>query len=158
MRKFVVFRIGSKNSQLPRLIGSFLVAIAVLMLISSGGQMFDTWRSLKEYKYCADASGIIQSSNSFDPSETYSVDDLIAQERYSECRMSLYQTTGTQVPVGKFEVELWKSRQFWIAMLTPIASFFIWAIIFLIGLFFYNNPALVLPVESAEFEKRKRKR
>ncbi|MBT4597104.1 MAG: hypothetical protein HOC95_03945, partial [Candidatus Diapherotrites archaeon] len=54
MRKLVLFKIGSKNAQLPKMIGAFLVVISVLMLIQSGAVMFDSWQSIKGFNECVD--------------------------------------------------------------------------------------------------------
>ncbi len=141
----VLFKIGSKEAQLPRLIGAFLIVIAVLMLIQSGAVMFDSWQSLKDFGKCVEFSGVKELDSLDSPSA------LLAEMRYQDCKNSLYQLTGAQVPGAATSLT---SRQFWTAFLGPVSIFFVWAIVFLFALFLFNNASIVVPVEEIELVAR----
>jgi len=115
--------------------------------------MFDSWQSLKDFEFCVGRSGVLEFGTAYNPYDTITTSHLLAQMKYEECRTALYDVTGTQVPGGQTTIERWNSRQFWIAMLSPLGNFFMWAIVLLLGLFMYNNNGIIVPIESAEFTK-----
>ncbi|MEK6958476.1 MAG: hypothetical protein AABW59_00360 [archaeon] len=153
MSKMILFKVGSKEAQLPKMIGGFLVIIAVLMLIQAGAVMFDSWQALKDFNTCVEFSGV---------KEMYNLDSagqILAELRYQDCKNSLYEITGAQVIGADTTLS---SRQFWTGIIGPVVNFFAWAIVFLFALFLFNSAEMVVPVEMAEvplaarpFKKRK---
>jgi len=146
VRKLILFKIGSRNAQLPKLIGAFLLVISVLMLFHSGAIMFDSWQAVKNFNSCVDRA--------------YSIDGtvpeltaILSELKYQDCKESLQEITGTQIVGGSMELT---SRQFWTAFLGPVSVFFVWAIIFLFALFLFNNASIVVPVEQVELELNKK--
>ena len=150
MKKIILFKIGSKNAQLPKMIGAFLIVISILMLIQSGGAMYSSWQALKEYDYCVGSSGILEFGTAYNPHGSVSLNNLLAEMKFDSCRDTLYQQTGVQVSGGQTKIDFWNSRQFWMALLAPISAFFGWIIIFLFALFLFNSASIVVPVEQIE--------
>jgi len=158
----VLFKIGSKDVQLPRMIGGFLIVVAVLMLLNSGAVMFDSWQALKGFNNCVEDAISSASGNQGTTDFEVTQAKILYQLEYKDCKDSLYQITGAQVTGGQTTIQLWKSRQFWIAMIGPISAFFAWAIVFLFALFLFNNSSIVVPVEEVEvpiraFDRKKRR-
>ena len=143
MKKIILFKIGSREAQLPKTIGAFLVIIAILMLISSGAVMFDSWQVVKGFDDCVidayEASEQIDLDNG--------IDKLVYEFKVSECKESLYQITGTQIPGGNTYLT---TRQQATAFLGPVSIFLGWAIVFLFALFLFNSATVVVPVEQIE--------
>ncbi|MCX6802434.1 MAG: hypothetical protein NT067_04990 [Candidatus Diapherotrites archaeon] len=131
----VLFVIGGKNFQLPRLIGAFLVFGAVLMLFQGVAHMFDVWDSLKSYPNCVSTSIDVSGSNLEQ-----------AQSMYKDCREILYRKTGIQLLSGQIDIN---ARQYWIALISPVAGIFLWAIVFFFGIMFYNTGKIIIPIERA---------
>jgi len=154
LRRIVLFKIGSRDVQLPRMIGAFLIIVSVLMLLNSGAVMFDSWQALKSFNSCVESA--ITDASSLQGSTTYEASQakILYQLQYQDCKSSLHDITGAQVIGGQTSIELWKSRQFWIALMGPISAFFAWAIVFLFALFLFNNSSIVVPVEEVEVPVR----
>ncbi len=125
------FRIGSRDVQLPRLIGAFVLFAALILFVRAGAQMFDSWDALKSYPDCISSIG--------------SENETVAQLQYGDCKDSLYKITGLQL---KGDQDRISSRQFWFALLGPIANLFAWAVVFLLGLVFYKTGNIVIPIEQ----------
>ncbi len=117
------------------------------MLVKSGAVMFDSWQSVRDFDDC-----IINAYNSADSlAVDNGVSSLIYSIRVQECKNSLYQITGAQVPGGVFALT---TRQAWTAVLGPVVQFFIWAIVFLFAIFLFKNNSVVVPIEQVELPVR----
>ena len=156
MKKIVLFKIGSKEAQLPKTIGAFLIIIAVLMLISSGAAMFDSWQAVKGFEDCVDDAYAV------DQGTTPELSAILTELKFQDCKESLYQISGTQIPGGNTYLT---TRQKATAFLGPVSVFFGWAIVFLFALFLFNSATVIVPVEQIEIpltrpkvELRKKKR
>ncbi len=128
---------------LPRVIGSFLLVLAMVMFVVTAGDMFDSWDAMSKYPDCLARIG----------SET----DNVAMMKYLDCKDSLYNITGMQLRPDQQKIT---SRQFAIALLRPIGGLLAWAIVFLLGLFFYHTKIVrpePTPLERPVQKKRKRK-
>jgi hypothetical protein len=147
LKKLVLFKVGSKDAQLPKLIGAFLIVISVLMLVQSGAVMFDSWQAIRGFDTC-----IIDSYKSSQevPVEN-GIDKLVYELKVSECKDALYEISGAQIPGGVYSMSL---RQMATAFLGPVSNFFVWAIVFLFALFLFNNASVVVPVEQVEIPLR----
>lgn len=141
LKRIIFFKLGGKDFQLSRLIGAFVLVIAMLMLVRSAAVMFDSWDALKDYPSCL---------------SQISTADALAQLQYMDCKQSLYNITGTELKGGQ---GMYSSRQFWTALLMPIAGLFFWAVIFLTGIMFYRTGNIVVPIEQSirEIDDRKKK-
>ncbi len=128
----MLFRIGGGDVQLPRLIGAFLLFAALILFVRAGAQMFDSWDALKSYPDCIASIG--------------SENDTVAQLRYIDCKDSLAKITGLQL---KGDQDRISSRQFWFALLGPIANLFLWAVVFLLGMVLYKTGNIVIPIEQS---------
>ena len=128
----MLFRISSQDVQLPKLIGAFLLFAALIMFVRAGAQMFDSWDALKSHPKCIATIG--------------SEINEVAQLQYLDCKESLHNITGLQL---KGDQDRISSRQFWFALLGPIASLFFWAIVFLLGVIFYRTGEIVIPIEQS---------
>jgi hypothetical protein len=151
LQKHILFRLGSKDFQWTQVLGIFLGIITVLMLIKSAAVMFDSWQSIRDFNTCVEFSGVKEVSDLTGPEQTF------AQLRYMDCKESLYEITGAQIPGGKTAMT---SRQSATAFAGPVASFFFWAILFIGSLTLMFNKTVVIPIEEVEtvarpFHKRK---
>jgi hypothetical protein len=147
LKRLFLFKIGNSQLELPKLIGAFLIIIAVLMLVKSGAVMFDSWQSVRDFDEC-----ITNAVNyADDASVSPSVDYMVSELKVHECKNSLYQITGAQVPGGVYNLT---QRQAWTAVLGPIVQFFSWAVVFLFALFLFNNGSVVVPIEQVELPIR----
>jgi hypothetical protein len=148
LKKIVLFKIGSRNAQLPKLVGSILIIVSVLMLIHFAAVLFDSGMAVKNFDKCVENSGVKDLELLSEPSQ------ILAQLRFQECKTSLYQITGAQVPGGETNLT---TRQAMSAFTGPTSMFFIWAIVFLFALFLFNNVSIVVPVEQVEFDLKTKK-
>jgi hypothetical protein len=141
LRKIVLFKIGSVNAELPKMIGMFLLIISVLMLVNSGAGIFDAGLAAKDFDKCVENSGVK------DLGVLSEAQQIFAELRYQDCKNSFFQISGAQVPGGSTNLT---TRQFWTAFTGPVSMFFIWAIVFLFALFLFNSASIVVPVEEVE--------
>ncbi len=111
---------GANRIFLPRLLGAFLLAAALLMFISASGQMFDTWDTLRKYPECIEKKD--------------EAIDTFAQIQY--CKQSLADVTGLHLRPDQARPT---TRQFLITLLPPVALLFFWASVFLLGLILYQT-------------------
>lgn len=111
------------------------------MLVQSAAVMFDSWQAVRDFNKCVEFSGINELTT------LVGSDQLLAEMRFQDCKTSLYQITGAQIPTMQTSMT---SRQVATALAEPIAWFFAWAMLFLLALFLIFNNALVIPIEEVE--------
>ncbi|MEM0360138.1 MAG: hypothetical protein QXK06_02255 [Candidatus Diapherotrites archaeon] len=118
------------------------MAVAILMLFQSVAHMFNVWDALKDYPKCI--------QDAVDPTLEISQ----AQVKYSQCTENLYRITGIQVRYKQTDLSM---RQYWGALIAPVVSIFIWAIVFFFGIIFYNTGKIIIPIENVQkkFDARK---
>jgi len=141
----ILLRVGGRNFQWVQVLGVFLAIITVLMLIKSAAVMFDSWQSVRDFNKCVEFSGVKELDS------LVGSDQLLAQLRFSDCKDALYELTGAQIPAMQTSMT---SRQVATALVNPIAWFFFWAALFMLGLFFLFNRAIIIPVEEIEHASR----
>jgi hypothetical protein len=142
----ILFKVGSRNAQFPKMVGAFLIIVSILMLVHSGAVMFDSWQAVKHFDNCVDDAYAMQGTNP-------ELVSILSELKYQDCKDSLQDITGAQVAGG---TKVLTSRQFWTAFLGPVSIFFIWAIVFLFALFIFNNTSVIVPVEKVEIDLEKR--
>lgn len=145
MRKTIFLRFGSRNFQWTQVLGIFLAIITVLMLVKSAAVMFDSWQSVRDFDKCVDDAFSVESS--LQPELV----GLIKELKYQDCKDSLYEITGAQIPGGKVAMT---TRQIATALVQPIAWFFFWAAAFMLAFFLLFNKALIVPIEEVEHVSR----
>jgi len=145
LQKTILFRLGSKDFQWTQVLGIFLGIITVLMLVKSAAVMFDSWQSVRDFNKCVEFSGVR------DLSSLSSAEQLFAEMRYNDCKDSLYEITGAQIPGAQTSMT---SRQAVTALVGPIAGFFFWAVLFMFSLFLLFNKTVVIPIEEVETVSR----
>ena len=116
------FYFGKSRVFLPRLLGSFILVLAIIMFVVSSGHMFDSWDAMVKYPSCVSKIG----------TQT----DQVAMLQYLDCKDSLYNITGLQLRPDQPRIT---SRQFVITLLSPIAELLFWAAVFVLGLFLYKT-------------------
>ena len=141
VRKTILLRLGTKEFRWTQVLGVFLGIITVLMLVQSAAVMFDSWQSVRDFNKCVEFSGKNELTS------LVGSDQLLAELRFQDCKSSLYQITGAQVPAMQLSMT---SRQAATALVQPVACFFAWATLFLLALFLMFNNALVIPIEEVE--------
>jgi hypothetical protein len=130
----VLFSLNKQDVQLPRLIGAFIIVAALLMFVRAGAQMFDSWDAVKDARQCFEEVG-----------------ENPAYTSVSECR-EMAQDLGLYVKFSQFELT---KRQFWSALLQPIATLLLWAGALLFGLIIYR--ANFVPIKAVRPVKTARK-
>lgn len=145
MRKTILVGLGGEQFAWGRVIGIFFVIITVLMLIKSAAVMFDSWQSVRDYNKCVEISGVK------DLDALSSTEQLLAQLKYSDCKDSLYEITGAQVPALQKSLT---SRQSATALVEPIAWFFFWAALFMLSIFFAFSRVIAVPIRELEHSVR----
>lgn len=103
--------------------------------------MFDSWQSVRDFNKCVEFSGVKELAS------LSSTDQLLAQMRFDDCKSSLYELTGAQIPAMQKNMT---TRQAATALVEPIGWFFLWAAIFMLALFLLFNKAIVIPIEEVE--------
>ena len=116
------FYFGKSRVFLPRLLGAFILLLAIIMFVVSSGHMFDSWDAMSKYPSCVSKIG----------TQT----DQVAMLQYLDCKDSLYNITGLQLRPDQPRIT---SRQFVITLLSPIAELLFWAAAFVLGLFLYKT-------------------
>jgi hypothetical protein len=149
LRKTILLRLGTKDFRWTQLLGVFLSIITVLMLVQSAAVMFDSWQSVRDFNKCVEYSGVRELS------DLSGSEQLLAELRYQDCKSSLVDITGAQVPALQTNLT---SRQAVTALVEPIAWFFVWAALFMFALFLLFNKAVVIPIEEVEAVARPFKR
>jgi len=117
-----LFYFGRSRLFLPKVIGAFIIILAVVMFIAASGKMFDSWDAMKKYPDCLHKIGLST--------------DSVAMMKYLECKDSLYRITGLQLRADQQRIT---PRQFIITLLRPVAELLFWAAVFVLGLFMYNT-------------------
>ena len=145
LHKTILLRLGGRNFQWTQVLGVFLAIITVLMLIKSAAVMFDSWQSVRDFNKCVEFSGVNDLVN------LTGSDQLLAELRYQDCKNSLYDLTGAQIPALQSSMT---SRQTATALVEPISWFFFWAALFMLALFFLFNKYIVIPIEEVEHVSR----
>ncbi len=125
-----LFYFGKSRLFPPKLIGAFIIVLAIVMFIVAAGKMFDSWDTMKKYPDCLQKIGLST--------------DTMAMMQYLECKDSLYRITGLQLRPDQQRIT---QRQFVVTLLKPIAELLFWAAVCVLGLFLYNT-RIVRPLRS----------
>lgn len=138
-----LFYFGKSRVFLPKLLGAFVVALAIVMFIVAAGRMFDTWDAMQNYPTCLGRVG--------------TGTDVVSMMKYLDCKDSLREITGLQLRADQPRIT---TRQFAVTLLVPIAGLLWWAAVFAFGLFLYKTrvirpSGLAMPVHSEEKRKKK---
>jgi len=117
-----LFYFGKSRVFLPKVIGSFLIVLAIVMFVVAAGSMFDSWDAMRKYPKCL--------------ANINWEKDEVAITQYLDCKDSLYRITGMQLRPDQLGIT---TRQFTISLLRPIGELLFWATAFLVGSFLYNT-------------------
>jgi len=135
-----LFYFGKSRFFLPRVIGSFVLVLAVVFFVVASGNMFDSWDAMRKYPGCLAKIG----------TET----DQVAMLQYLDCKDSLYKNTGLQLRPDQQRIT---GRQFTVALLRSVGELLFWAAVFLFGLFLYNSRIVRLSSKKEKRRKRSKK-
>ena len=132
MRRVLYYSLGGKNIHLSRLLGAFVIFVALIMFFNSGAQMIDSWDTIQFVNNClGTAEG-----------------DLDA---FAVCQDNALKALEVYVRPGQSELN---SKQFAMSILPPIAWVLFWMIMLALGLSFYRTGKFVIPIkEREEMEK-----
>ena len=147
MKRILQFRLATKEAHLPKLIGAFILFAALLMFLRAGALMYDSWDSVKNYPDCVEnLVPLFEGDNG-----------VVAHLQYTHCKDALYNATGIQLRGDQTQIS---GRQWWAALLGPIAEVLAWAVIFILGIIFYRTGNIVIPIEQSihELPTRKKKK
>ena len=134
MRKVMYFKLAGKEVHMPKLIGAFILFAAMLMFVKASADMFNSWDSLKTSEECIGNIGA-------------DLPEELQMQQFGDCRDDLYYNTGIYLADSQAKPT---SRQFWSALLGPIASVLFWIAILFLGWMLYRTGELVLPIEEVE--------
>ena len=132
MRRLVYLRVADREVHLPRLIGAFVLAAALLMFMHAMLVMFDSWNTVKFYNKCVEGLSSLQSTQE-------------QRDQFSFCADTLYRSTGMVV---RSDSALLSTSQFVGAILGPVASVLFWLAVLLFGYLIYRSGDLELPIEE----------
>ncbi|MCD6246903.1 MAG: hypothetical protein J7J87_00520 [Candidatus Diapherotrites archaeon] len=145
MRKEKVFVVSEKSLQLVRLIGSFMIFGALILIFQQVAIMFDTWDGIKEYPKCMAGYRAYISDDNADP--------LVAQLKYNNCNDYLYKKTNVALAPGNTSLS---GKQLFLVFIRPVVGIFFWAVVFFTGILLYNCRRLSFLVEESTHEKIKK--
>ena len=126
MRRILYFRVAGKEVHLPKLIGAFILFAALLMFIKASATMFDSWDNLKAVNDCLSRA---------EGEEPF----------FSTCQGLAKGALDVFVRPGQTTLT---NRQFWSALLGPIAAILFWLAALFVGYLFYKSGELVVPIEE----------
>ncbi len=126
MRRIIYLRCAGKEVHLPKLIGAFILFAALLMFIRSSAAMFDSWDNLKTVNECLSRAG---------GEEPF----------FGSCQGIAQGALDLFVRPGQTTLS---NRQFWSALLAPIAAILFWLAALFVGYVFYRTGELVVPIEE----------
>ena len=126
------YRLIGKELQIPKLIGAFVIVIALLMFFKSGAEMIDSWDNIKFVNNCLS----VAEGN---------------DEMFNECQDQALKALNIYVRPGQDKLN---TKQFLMAIAAPIAWLMFWIIILGLGIVSYRHGTFELPVETT-VEKRK---
>lgn len=135
------FYFGKSRFFLPKMIGSFVLVLAIVMFAVSAGSMFDSWDAMKKYPDC-----------------TENIDwerDDVAMMQYLDCKDSLYRISGLQL---RQDQPIITQRQFSITLLRPVGDLLFWSAVFVFGLFLYNTRIVRPGFEKKKIKKEEKKK
>lgn len=121
MDRIIYLRLGNGNLHLPKLIGAFLMIAALLMVVKSGADMFESWDNVKYLNGC-----------------------LGYEQSFLSCQQNAYYA-GTFVRPGQ---ENLTAKQAGSMVAEPIGDLFVWFAVFLLGLLLYFTGRMVLPIQE----------
>ncbi len=156
MKRIMYFRLATKEVHLPKLIGALIVFAALFLFLKAGAHMFDSWDAIKEYPGCVQKIELLADVNGltgFEATQLHYSYGQYYQSRYTHCKDALYNITGVQLKGDQTKIS---SRQFFVALLGPIAEVFLWAVVFILGIIFYRTGTIVIPIEESIKEVGKR--
>ncbi len=134
------FRFGNRHVHLPKLLGSFLIVMGLLLFLASVAAIFSSWDNAQFLNRCLEG----KSDYGFAACQSVaSSSDLVVRP----------------------DQDALSGEQWAQLLLKPVAYLFLWAVVFILGLILYLSGKLVVPVEETvrEFKisdkplKRKRR-
>ncbi|VVB99396.1 Uncharacterised protein [uncultured archaeon] len=132
MKRLVYIRVADREVHLPKLIGSFVLAAAVLMFLHACFAMADSWNTINYYTKCVEGLSALPT-----------IDQQLAQ--FSFCSEALYRATGI---VARGNSAMLTGAQLFGGLLTPIANVLFWVAVLLFGYLLYRSGDLELPLEE----------
>ena len=127
MRRIMFFRVAGRDVYLPRLVGAFILLAALLMFIQASAKMFDSWDNLKEVENCL---AVARTEPEFFPT----------------CQQNAKASLDLYVRLGQDNLT---ARQFFGALLVPIAMLLFWLAVLFVGWIFYKTGEVVVPIEES---------
>lgn len=147
MQKEKVVVVSEKSLKLVRLIGSFMVFGALILIFQQVAIMFDTWDGIKEHPKCMASYRAYVSDENADP--------LIARLKYEECNNYLYKKTDIALAPGATALS---SKQLFIIFIRPVVAIFFWAVVFFIGVLLYNCRRISFLIEELPHRRIKKEK
>ncbi|RLG70756.1 MAG: hypothetical protein DRO04_01205 [Candidatus Iainarchaeum archaeon] len=134
MAKVVMkYKLIGKELQLPKLVGAFIIVIALLMFFKSGAEMIDSWDNIKFVNNCLSmAEG----------------NDVM----FKECQDQALKALNIYVRPGQYSLN---TKQFLMSIATPIAWLMFWIVVLALGIASYRHGTFEFPVETTVEEKKK---
>jgi hypothetical protein len=168
----VYFSIAGKDFHIVKLAGAFIIFGAVLMVLNAAATMIDSWSTVKNYRSCVEEAKynlsvpeLVKAQYKKDQASGKTIREetneiyvsplgaTVGHLKLMDCKDTLYKKTG--IKLGPNEDEL-TARQFFAALLAPIAKLFFWLAVVLFGFVFYNAGRLA-PTKQEEKKHKKSK-
>ncbi len=155
MGKLTYYKIGGKLHRV-KLIGAFVVLVALLMFIKASADMWESWDAVKSFEGCMETVGRCDTAQAgeevFAKQDPCEIDEW--QKDYDACRADLRNSTGLNLQTGKAKLSWW---QFVSALMQPMAAFFFWLAVLMAGWLVYISGRIAIPIVQAESEIKKKK-
>lgn len=131
MRRVMYYSLAGRDVHISKLIGAFIIVVALLLFFKSGANMIDSWDNVKFVNACLkNVAG--------------------DEEKFIVCQDQALKSLDVYIRPGQDELN---TKQFAMALLSPIAWLLFWIVVLILGLFFYRTGAFQIPIEERAAEK-----
>ena len=133
MARVIYYTLGGREMHVPKLVGAFVIFIALLMFFKAGADMIDSWDNIKFVNNCLEVA----------------VGD---EGKFLECQDQALKSMNVFVRPGQDSLN---NKQFAMGILPPVSWLLFWLVILGLGLFFYRTGSFVVPLEERIVELQK---
>jgi len=139
LRKITYFKLGGTEFHISKIVGAFLVGIALLMFVGSVAAMIESWDNLQYVNDCVKSLELNKAS----------LNELEYSDWFEQCQVAGKNALNIYVRPGQPELT---TKQFFSVLLGPISWVLVWLMVLGLGLVFYRSGDLVIPIDETVVE------